>query len=72
MSALGIGKRSVELPPEAVSIHDKVSKADLMEIAWDMASILCGSCDDTEATRAKVIEMLNARRAGRGQRPVKL
>lgn len=53
-------------------IHDKVSKSDLMEIAWDMAGLLCDSCDDVDAARAKVIEMLNTRRAGRGQKPVKV
>jgi len=69
---MGAGKRGAELPPDAMAIHDKVSKSDLMEIVWDMAGLLCDSCDDVDATRAKVIEMLNTRRAGRGQKLVKI
>ncbi len=70
----GVFKRSAELPPEAKGIQGKVSKSDLMEIAWDLASI-CNDgegADDGPATRSKLVEFLNVRREARGQKTLKL
>lgn len=69
-----INKRDADLPEEADGIQHEVSKSDLMEVAWDLAA-LCNDgdgCDDHLATRAKLLEMINVRREGRGKKPLKL
>ena len=63
------GKRSARIPEQGLALADKVSKSDLLEIAWDMAALLndAGSCDDDESTAAKLIELLNNQRAETGR-----
>jgi hypothetical protein len=64
-------KRRADLPKATVAIQEAVSKSDLMEVAWDLAS-LCNDgngCDDDDATRRKLVEFLNARRIARGAKP---
>lgn len=65
----GPGKRGAVVPKQGLALDGKVSKNDLLEIAWDMASLLnaAGSCDDDDSTAAKLIELINARRAESGR-----
>lgn len=65
-------KRRAEVP--AALISEAVSKADLLEAAWHLASLCndAGSVDDDESTFKRLVEELNISRANRGARPVKL
>lgn len=68
----GVLKRLPELPPEARDIIHRVSKADIMEVAWHLASLCndAASSDDNSSTRARLIEEFNTLRAGRGMKPL--
>jgi hypothetical protein len=72
---MGVGKRRAEAPREYIDdIQSAVSKSDLMEVAWDLAG-LCNEgsgCDDNPSTRAKLLKMINARRASRSKPPLNL
>lgn len=65
-------KRPANIP--AACLGDCVSKADLLEAAWHLAS-LCndsGSADDDASTFKRLVHELNTLRAARGARPVQL
>lgn len=65
-------KRRAQIP--AAALGEVVSKADLLEAAWHLAS-LCNdsdSADDNEATFRRLVHELNILRAGRGASPVKV
>lgn len=64
-------KRGADAPREALDLD--VSKADLLEAAWELAS-LCNDgegCDDAPATLAKLVETLNGARERSGRKPVR-
>ena len=64
-------KRRATVPREAEALD--VSKADLLEAAWELAS-LCNDgdgCDDVPATLAKLVETLNGARERSGRKPVR-
>lgn len=66
-------KRIANVPRPALAIYAQLSKADLMEAAWHLAS-LCNEtgCDDEEATLNSLVSELNTQRARRGARPLNL
>lgn len=66
----GLGKRIAEVPQEALDFAEGISKADLLEAAWHLASLCNGadSCEDDAATMQRLYEEINALRAGRGAR----
>jgi hypothetical protein len=68
----GIFKRSADVPLCAHRLNEGVSKADLLEAAWHLASLCneAGSCDDVASTLERLIEELNTIRANRGERPM--
>ena len=69
--SMGIFKRYAEVPREARLLD--VSKADLLEAAWELAS-LCNDgegADDTAATYRKLVETLNGARQRRGAAKVR-
>jgi hypothetical protein len=62
----GVFKRYAEVPREVRLLE--VSKADLLEAAWELAS-LCNEgegADDIAATYRKLVETLNGARERRG------
>lgn len=68
---MGVTKRYPELPaPLPRGLYGEISKADLLEVAYDLAACSndSGSADDHESTVRKLVEMLNTRREGRGSR----
>lgn len=68
----GLGKRRADVPREALRLAEDVSKADLLEAAWHLASLLNGSgCDDDRETLARLRMELDALRANQGRRPLK-
>jgi hypothetical protein len=66
----GYGKRVAKVPREADLLD--VSKADLLEAAWELASLANDGdgCDDEAATMRKLVETLNGARARRGSTAV--
>lgn len=69
----GAVKRRAEVPQDVYRIGERVSKADLLEAAYHLAS-LCGrgeGCDDESAAIARLIEELNTIRANQGRRALK-
>src|SRR5262245_3032123 len=70
----GVSKRRAEAPKVGLQILYAVSKADLFEAAWDLASLCneAGECDNHPSTAAKLLEMINVRRALRSARPLKI
>jgi hypothetical protein len=64
-------KRRAEVPLRAHRLN--VSKADLLEAAWHLASICneAGSCDDETSTYLRLVEELNAARARNGRQRVR-
>lgn len=69
----GVSKRRPELPTAARGFLDGTSKAELLEVAWDLAS-LCNptSADDERETVASLLGAINARRESRGARKLRL
>lgn len=65
-------KRRAEVPIRAVILSERVSKADLLEAAWYMASLSneAGSCDDDESTLDRLVFALDRAREWRGAKPV--
>lgn len=61
-------KRIADVPKAALALAEKVSKADLLEAAWSLAS-LCheGGCDDDAGTLTRLVEELDRGRARRGR-----
>ena len=74
MNRPGRLKRRPELPNEAGGILCEVSKAELLEVAWSLASLCnnAGSSDDNGSTRERLLEEINAMRTARGARLLKL
>ena len=72
--SMGVFKRRAAVPREASGISDSVSKADLLEVAWHLASLCneAGSADDNDSTRLRLIAELNVQREGRGVAPLRL
>lgn len=68
-SRRGVFKRPADVPQQARALHSMLSKSELMEAAWHLAS-LCNDtgCDDDEATFRRLVEELNILRARRGAR----
>ena len=54
------GKRRAEVPSAAASMAYHVSKADLLEAAWHLASLAndAGSCDDDGSTLRRLCDEL--------------
>lgn len=73
MSHSGL-KRLPDVPLQGSTIIQAATKADLLEVAWDLASLLndAGSADDAESTAKKLIEMINVRRKARGAAPLSI
>lgn len=68
----GLGKRVAEVPHEARYLAENLSKADLLEMAWALAS-LCNQgegCDDDAATLRRLHEEANTWRENRGGQPL--
>ena len=66
-------KRTPDLPSIALDLADLISKADMLETVWDLAAVSNGvGADDDVATARRVLEVLNAARERRGQRPLVL
>lgn len=64
----GIFKRVAAVPLSARFLGSAVSKADLLEAAWHLASLACeGGVDDAGATFARLLEELNLARASKGR-----
>ena len=63
-------KRRPGVPMSARLLAENVSKADLVEAAWDLASLLndAGSVDDDESTFEQLVATIDALRDARGQR----
>lgn len=63
-------KRVASVPREARILD--VSKSDLLEAAWELASLAndAGSCDDAESTLRHLVETINGARSRRGARPL--
>lgn len=66
-------KRRADVPDIGLGLRDHVSKADLLEAAWELASLCndAGSVDDDASTLAKLLETLNGARERSGRGPVK-
>jgi hypothetical protein len=65
-------KRLALIPPGHSRIFEKLSKADLAEIAWSLASLSNGvSADDDELTAQRLLEEANALRINQGRRPLR-
>ncbi len=64
----GVTKRRANVPAEVLALLDgELSKADLWEITYQLASLLneAGSCDDEESTLERIIAEANAWRTYR-------
>lgn len=59
--------RGAEIPKVGRELLPKVTKVDLLEVAWDLAALAneAGSVDDEASTAAKLREMLATRKASR-------
>lgn len=69
----GKGKRWAEVPKGVHAIGAMVSKADLLEVAFTLASLDAPEgCDDAEAGCRSLLEALNHERDRRGAKPLKL
>jgi hypothetical protein len=67
------GSREVDLPIESKVIEENASKADLLEIAWELvAGTSPVSWDDHAHTTKKMVDLLNERRTDSGRRLIKL
>lgn len=66
-------KREADVPLDAARLGGCVSKADLLEAAYHLAS-LChdGGCDDEEANVARLKHEIDVLRANRGVKPLKV
>jgi hypothetical protein len=66
-------KRCAEVPPAALRLGYHVSKADLLEAAWYLASIAhADGCDDDGATYVRLLDEINLLREHRGAPPVRI
>ena len=64
-------KRRADVPREAHTID--VSKADLLEAAWELAALSNDTgVDDNAATMARLIAVLNGARERSGRKPLRL
>ncbi|EYF07040.1 hypothetical protein [Chondromyces apiculatus] len=62
-------KRKPAVPRVAAVLAGMVSKADLVEVVWDLASLQNGSsCDDDEETLWNALAALNVRREAAGRK----
>ena len=70
-NATGRGiKRCAAVPRDASLLAESVSKADLLELAWDAAALSNDvGADDVPATFDRLVAMLNERREARGAKP---
>lgn len=68
MSVPGQTKRRPTVP--CVALLGAVSKAELLEVAWHLASLTnaAGSSDDDESTHARLVEEIDTLRVQRGAR----
>jgi hypothetical protein len=64
-------KRAASVPREARLLAHRVSKSDLLEVAWSLAALAndAGSVDDDVSTLSRLVDELNAQRENRGLRP---
>lgn len=65
-------RRIAEVSQEALDLAERLSKADLLEMAWALAS-LCNQgegCDDNAATLRRLYEEANIWRENRGESPL--
>lgn len=67
-----MANRPANVPRAAAILDEYVSKADLLEIAYSLASLLndAGSCDDEASTVARMLEEINTFRAFRKVKPL--
>ena len=63
-------KRKAEVP-SLVNIIDNASKNDLIEISYDLACLVAGEDNEVKALRV-IIDMLNVRRATRGEKEFRI
>jgi hypothetical protein len=75
MSRVGTGhgvKRRAEVPAAALRLGYHVSKADLLEAAWYLASVAHDKgCDDEGATYARLLQEINLLREHRAVAPIR-
>lgn len=66
-------KRCAAVPRDASVLAESVSKADLLELAWDAAALSNDvGADDVPATFDRLVAMLNERREARGAKPLNM
>lgn len=63
-------KRIARVPQEALCLAEDISKADLLEVSWYLASLCndAGSADDDDATMRRLLDEINVHRASRSAR----
>jgi hypothetical protein len=68
----GLTKRVAKVPQEALDFAEGVSKADLLEAAWHLASRCNGgeSCEDDAATMRRLHDEVATLCANRGAKPL--
>jgi hypothetical protein len=72
MTMAGIGKRRADVPRDAQRLAEDVSKADLLEAAWHLASLASATgADDDAATLERLRQELDTIRAGQGRKPLR-
>jgi len=66
-------KRCAAVPRDASALAESISKADLLELAWDAAALSNDvGADDVPATFDRLVAMLNERREARGAKPLNM
>lgn len=57
-----MASRVAQVPGNAFLLDYVLSKADLLEVAWHLASLVndAGSCDDDESTLARILQEAHA------------
>ena len=67
-------KRTAQVHRSARLLAEYVSKADLLEAVWQLASLSNGGegVDDVPATYRRLREEMDTIRANRGEKPVKV
>lgn len=65
-----LNRHRAAVPTEALELFEHVSKAELLEVAWQLAGLAndAGSADDDASTRARLVEEINLLRDQRGAR----
>lgn len=65
-------KRKAEVPHEAEVLGWKATKNDLLEVAYDMAGLLSGECDNEAKATEELLYQVNRIRKSRGLKPFEI